>query len=146
MWDETLNLLPQIPNITTTATDSYTNSVRHYRTCRMQLPITFADCKRIRDFLGLVVGSSCELSNFFFKILQLTFDKHVILFFLNFSGFMLLLEAAANYGLQLNYGGIALMWRGGCIIRSAFLGKIKSAFDSDPELVRLYNYTRTCRY
>ena len=50
-------------------------------------------------------------------------------------GFMLLRQAAENYGWKLNYGGIALMWRGGCIIRSAFLGKIKAAFDSDPELV-----------
>lgn len=40
-------------------------------------------------------------------------------------GFMLLREAADNYGWKLNYGGIALMWRGGCIIRSAFLGKIR---------------------
>ena len=48
---------------------------------------------------------------------------------------MLLRQAADSYGWKLNYGGIALMWRGGCIIRSAFLGKIKSAFDSDPELV-----------
>ena len=40
-------------------------------------------------------------------------------------GFMLLREAAENFGWKLNYGGIALMWRGGCIIRSAFLGKIR---------------------
>ena len=40
-------------------------------------------------------------------------------------GFMLLREAAENFKWKLNYGGIALMWRGGCIIRSAFLGKIK---------------------
>jgi len=52
-------------------------------------------------------------------------------------GFMLLREAAANFGWKLNYGGIALMWRGGCIIRSAFLGKIKAAFDADPELACL---------
>ena len=52
-------------------------------------------------------------------------------------GFMLLREAACNYGWKLNYGGIALMWRGGCIIRSAFLGKIKTAFDSDPNLACL---------
>ena len=38
---------------------------------------------------------------------------------------MLLREAAENYKWKLNYGGIALMWRGGCIIRSAFLGKIR---------------------
>jgi len=52
-------------------------------------------------------------------------------------GFMLLREAAANYGWKLNYGGIALMWRGGCIIRSAFLGKIKAAFDADADLACL---------
>ena len=46
-------------------------------------------------------------------------------------GFMLFRAAAAEYGWKLNYGGIALMWRGGCIIRSAFLGKIKEAFDRD---------------
>ncbi len=44
-------------------------------------------------------------------------------------GFMLLREAGASYDWKLNFGGIALMWRGGCIIRSAFLGKIKEAFD-----------------
>ena len=38
---------------------------------------------------------------------------------------------------KLNYGGIALMWRGGCIIRSAFLGEIKKAFDKKPGLVNL---------
>jgi len=42
---------------------------------------------------------------------------------------MLMREAAKEYKWNLNYGGIALMWRGGCIIRSAFLGKIKEAFD-----------------
>ena len=45
--------------------------------------------------------------------------------------------AAKEYGWNLNYGGIALMWRGGCIIRSVFLGKIKDAFDKDPELANL---------
>lgn len=52
-------------------------------------------------------------------------------------GFNLLLEAAKTYGWKLNYGNIALMWRGGCIIRSAFLGKIKQAFDQNPELSNL---------
>ncbi len=52
-------------------------------------------------------------------------------------GFMLMKEAAKEYGWNLNYGGIALMWRGGCIIRSAFLGKIKEAFDKNPELNNL---------
>jgi 6-phosphogluconate dehydrogenase len=45
--------------------------------------------------------------------------------------------AAAEYGWNLNYGGIALMWRGGCIIRSVFLGKIKEAYDKNPQLTNL---------
>ncbi len=52
-------------------------------------------------------------------------------------GYQLLNAAAKTYGWNLNYGGIALMWRGGCIIRSAFLGKIKIAFDANPELTNL---------
>ncbi len=52
-------------------------------------------------------------------------------------GFQLMRGAAEEYGWNLNYGGIALMWRGGCIIRSAFLGKIKEAFDKKPDLVNL---------
>jgi 6-phosphogluconate dehydrogenase len=52
-------------------------------------------------------------------------------------GYMLLREAAKEYGWNLNFGGIALMWRGGCIIRSQFLGRIKEAFDKDPALSNL---------
>ncbi len=52
-------------------------------------------------------------------------------------GFMLMREAAKEYHWNLNYGGIALVWRGGCIIRSAFLGKIKEAFDRTPNLSSL---------
>ncbi|MDD4033343.1 MAG: NADP-dependent phosphogluconate dehydrogenase, partial [Bacteroidales bacterium] len=52
-------------------------------------------------------------------------------------GYALMRSAAEEYGWDLNYGGIALMWRGGCIIRSAFLGKIKEAFDSNPELTNI---------
>lgn len=52
-------------------------------------------------------------------------------------GYSLMRGAAAEYKWNLNYGGIALMWRGGCIIRSAFLGKIKEAFDRDPLLDNL---------
>jgi 6-phosphogluconate dehydrogenase len=52
-------------------------------------------------------------------------------------GYQLMRAAAESYGWKLNYGGIALMWRGGCIIRSAFLGKIKEAFDSNSELDNL---------
>ena len=50
---------------------------------------------------------------------------------------MLMREAATEFGWNLNYGGIALMWRGGCIIRSVFLGEIKEAYDKDPQLHNL---------
>ena len=52
-------------------------------------------------------------------------------------GYTLMGTAAEHYGWNLNYGGIALMWRGGCIIRSVFLGKIKEAYDRNPALSNL---------
>ncbi len=52
-------------------------------------------------------------------------------------GYTLMRSAAQTYGWNLNYGGIALMWRGGCIIRSVFLGKIKEAYDNNPQLSNL---------
>ncbi len=52
-------------------------------------------------------------------------------------GFMLMREAAKEFGWNLNYGGIALMWREGCIIRSQFLGEIKKAYEKDPQLQNL---------
>ncbi len=52
-------------------------------------------------------------------------------------GYMLMRAAAQEYLWNLNSGGIATMWRGGCIIRSAFLGSIKEAFDRDPQLGNL---------
>lgn len=52
-------------------------------------------------------------------------------------GYMLLREAAKAFGWRVNMGGIALMWRGGCIIRSRFLGKIKEAYDKQPDLHNL---------
>ncbi|MCH5715815.1 decarboxylating NADP(+)-dependent phosphogluconate dehydrogenase [Niabella hibiscisoli] len=52
-------------------------------------------------------------------------------------GYQMMRAAAKEYGWELNYGNIALMWRGGCIIRSRFLGNIKEAFDNNPELVNL---------
>jgi 6-phosphogluconate dehydrogenase len=52
-------------------------------------------------------------------------------------GFMLMREAAKEMGWNLNYGEIALMWRGGCIIRSTFLGNIKDAYEKNPALENL---------
>jgi 6-phosphogluconate dehydrogenase len=50
---------------------------------------------------------------------------------------MLMQQAAGEYGWKLNFGNIALVWRGGCIIRSRFLGNIKQAFDSQSDLENL---------
>ncbi len=52
-------------------------------------------------------------------------------------GYMLFRAVSQAYGWHLNYGGIALMWREGCIIRAAFLDKIKAAFDRNPDLPNL---------
>ena len=52
-------------------------------------------------------------------------------------GYSLMRLSAQDFGWDLNYGGIALMWRGGCIIRSRFLGKIKEAFEAQPDLSNL---------
>ena len=52
-------------------------------------------------------------------------------------GFTLMRAAAEEFKWNLKYGSIALLWRGGCIIRSAFLGKIKEAFDNNPSLANL---------
>jgi 6-phosphogluconate dehydrogenase len=52
-------------------------------------------------------------------------------------GYMLLRAVEKEQNWDLNMGGIALMWRGGCIIRSAFLGDIKAAFDNNPKLTNL---------
>jgi len=52
-------------------------------------------------------------------------------------GFRLLREASSEYGFDLNYGEIALMWRGGCIIRSSFLNDIKQAYQTNPDIENL---------
>ncbi len=52
-------------------------------------------------------------------------------------GYMLMRQVSEQFKWKLNFGGIALMWRGGCIIRSRFLGDIKAAFDRNPNLTNL---------
>jgi 6-phosphogluconate dehydrogenase len=78
---------------------------------------TFGDKKAFLDDLGAALYSA--------KIVSYA------------QGFLLMKEAAKEYGWKLAFGPIALMWRGGCIIRSVFLGKIKEAFDADPSLGNL---------
>jgi 6-phosphogluconate dehydrogenase len=80
-------------------------------------PVFNGDKKQIIDDLGKALYAS--------KIISYT------------QGYVLLRNASKEYGWNLNYGGIALMWRGGCIIRSAFLGKIKEAFDKNPDITNL---------
>jgi len=57
-------------------------------------------------------------------------------------GYNLMMEAVKEYGWNLNYGGISLIWRGGCIIRPLFLADIKKAFDINPDLQNLLHAQR----
>ncbi|MBQ6733489.1 MAG: decarboxylating NADP(+)-dependent phosphogluconate dehydrogenase [Lachnospiraceae bacterium] len=83
--------------------------------------------KQVRPFEG-------DKDAFVEKIRQALYAAKIISYA---QGYTLMRAAAAHYGWNLNYGGIALMWRGGCIIRSVFLGKIKEAYDKNPALTNL---------
>jgi 6-phosphogluconate dehydrogenase len=75
-----------------------------------------------------------DMDTFINKIGQALYASKVVSYA---QGFMLLSEASLHFNWKLDYGAIAMMWRGGCIIRSRFLGRIKSAFDKNPKLVNL---------
>ncbi|MEY4140398.1 MAG: 6-phosphogluconate dehydrogenase, decarboxylating [Pseudomonadota bacterium] len=81
----------------------------------------------LRNFLG-------QKKDFLEDIGQALYAAKIISYA---QGFQLMRAAAKEFGWKLNYGGVARMWRGGCIIRSAFLVKIGEAFDGNPELVNL---------
>jgi len=83
---------------------------------------------------NLVPISDEEKHDFIEAVRQATFGAKIISYA---QGYVLLRDAAKEFGWTLNMGGIALMWRGGCIIRSKFLGKIKEAFDNNPSLNNL---------
>lgn len=76
-------------------------------------------------------GSDIDKKAFVEELRQALFAAKIVSYA---QGFMLMREAAKEMGWDLNYGGIALMWRGGCIIRSVFLGDIKAAFTANPDL------------
>ena len=76
----------------------------------------------------------CDKAAFIEEIRKALYASKIISYA---QGYTLMKAAAKTYGWDRNYGGIALMWRGGCIIRSVFLGKIKEAYDKDPELSNL---------
>ncbi|MEK7600090.1 MAG: decarboxylating NADP(+)-dependent phosphogluconate dehydrogenase [Patescibacteria group bacterium] len=83
---------------------------------------------------GPVVQSPQDVDSFVESIRLALYASKIVSYA---QGYMLMKAAAQEYGWNLNYGGIALMWRGGCIIRSRFLGDIKSAYDKNPELNNL---------
>lgn len=87
-----------------------------------------------RLLAGPHIGSAGDKAGMPEDIRQALFASKIISYA---QGYALLRAAAGTYGWALNYGEIALMWRGGCIIRSGFLGDIKRAFDRDPELANL---------
>ncbi|MFM1769271.1 MAG: decarboxylating NADP(+)-dependent phosphogluconate dehydrogenase [Verrucomicrobiota bacterium] len=87
-----------------------------------------------RPALGTIAANPAKRQQFIHDIRDALYASKIVSYA---QGYMLMRAAAAEYGWKLNYGGIALMWRGGCIIRSRFLGKIKEAFDKNPKLSNL---------
>ena len=87
-----------------------------------------------RILSGPKVAASADRAGFIEDVRRALYCSKMISYA---QGYMLLREAAKEEGWNLNFGGIALMWRGGCIIRSLFLGKIKEAFDKNPALTNL---------
>ncbi|MGW8224928.1 MAG: decarboxylating NADP(+)-dependent phosphogluconate dehydrogenase [Anaerolineales bacterium] len=87
-----------------------------------------------KELSGPEIHSSDDKSAFVEDIRQALYAAKIISYT---QGYMLMQAAAGEYDWDLNYGSIALLWRGGCIIRSAFLGKIKEAYDNNPTLPNL---------
>jgi 6-phosphogluconate dehydrogenase len=87
-----------------------------------------------RVLCGLEVNFDGDKNTFLMRIRDALYASKIISYA---QGFMLMRAAAQDYGWNLNYGGVALMWRGGCIIRSVFLGEIKQAYVRNPDLANL---------
>jgi len=87
-----------------------------------------------RPFLTSIAANAGRKKQFIADIRDALYASKIVSYA---QGYMLMRAAAAEYKWNLNYGGIALMWRGGCIIRSRFLGKIKEAYDKNPKLTNL---------
>jgi len=84
--------------------------------------------------LGSIAANPAKKKQFIEDIKNALYASKIVSYA---QGYMLMRAAAKEYNWNLNYGGIALMWRGGCIIRSRFLGKIKEAYDKNPKLLNL---------
>lgn len=92
--------------------------------------------RALKVLAGPAAGASkiADKKQFIDDLEQALYASKIILYA---QGFMLIREAAKEYGWKLNNAGIALMWRGGCIIRSVFLGEITAAYRENPELENL---------
>jgi 6-phosphogluconate dehydrogenase len=86
------------------------------------------------EFVGRVNSFEGDKEQFLADLEQALYASKIISYA---QGFMLMQEAAKEYGWKLNKPEIALMWRGGCIIRSVFLKDITAAYRNDPELENL---------
>ncbi|MCL1905820.1 MAG: hypothetical protein FWG06_02295, partial [Clostridiales bacterium] len=91
-------------------------------------------CSLLPRFTGPSGKFEGDKAAFIEDIRQALFASKIISYA---QGYALLRAAAGAYGWDLDFGGIAMLWRGGCIIRSTFLGNIKEAFDRAPDLDNL---------
>ena len=87
-----------------------------------------------RPLLGSIAANPARKQGFIDDIKGALYASKIVSYA---QGYMLMRAAATEYGWNLQYGAIALMWRGGCIIRSRFLGRIKDAYDKNPKLTNL---------
>jgi 6-phosphogluconate dehydrogenase len=87
-----------------------------------------------RPALGSVAANATKKQQFIADIRDALYASKIVSYA---QGYMLMRAAAKEYNWNLNFGGIALMWRGGCIIRSRFLGKIKEAYDNNSKIMNL---------
>jgi len=141
--------LPLVDKIVDAAGQKGTGKWTVINSCELGIPITliteavYARCvSALKDervaaakvLKGPVRAISGDRAEWLENIRQALFASKIVSYA---QGFMLMRAAAKEYGWNLNYGGIALMWRGGCIIRSRFLGNIKEAFDRNPNLATL---------
>ncbi|MEI7730850.1 MAG: decarboxylating NADP(+)-dependent phosphogluconate dehydrogenase [Verrucomicrobiota bacterium] len=90
--------------------------------------------KKLKGPRPLISADAAKKAKFIEDIRKALYASKIVSYA---QGYMLMRAAAQQYKWNLNYGGIALMWRGGCIIRSVFLGKIKEAFDKNAKLSNL---------
>ena len=140
---------PLIEKILDTAGQKGTGKWTAIAALDLGIPLTligesvFARClsaqKALRVKASQTIGGTClqfkgDQQQFISDLEQALYGAKIISYA---QGYDLMMEAAKEYGWNLNYGGIALMWRGGCIIRSRFLGEIKKAFDHNPALENL---------